>query len=551
MTRAPAPAAAKGGKKSPKPDILDLQWTLAELPSAQHRAGLAGLVLMTRWLERQPAWRERGDGRCEVHDLSSDGARLRIDPPGMHALFDEVYGATSEEVESAQLRKDRHGNEVTPIRVDERTEIDGKNSKSKTRRVFVYPQVVPRGAFIADHDPAADTGKGWAKLWRDMVWQIFRGVPATRAPFDSRAAGEPTTDAADAFDALIKPQAGVKLPSTYYLGAQEYTAEGVPFRDIARLQFLLHFSTFAAQVYVPTVIDRDGKSENQGYVIVFPDVGDLAQFCDDLPSMLLSRGTKIRGFRPEEAFIDLAVEGAFDLSRRLRDSLERRTGRQQIRSSVVACEAFHVEKEGNNIRLWSRLRVEPDRKREGDLAALRTTLWHPDFRRLRLSNAVDGRPWTSGFDALLARLPHREVTGREGKGSRAYFQHDAKETFLPYSERSMSQDEPNSIERLVYRAVGVYLSRKLNIKYDLAWADAKASEQGKAEFGEKREKVAREAFLAVRARTGVDFVDWFAATLCSVPQHMSENDFLLLSRQLATETDHVRTLTLLALSARG
>lgn len=33
---------------------LELTYQLAELPSAQHRAGLAGLVLMVQYLHRQP-----------------------------------------------------------------------------------------------------------------------------------------------------------------------------------------------------------------------------------------------------------------------------------------------------------------------------------------------------------------------------------------------------------------------------------------------------------------------------------------------------------------
>lgn len=31
---------------------LTLQWTLDELPTSQHRTGLAGLVLVLRWMAR-------------------------------------------------------------------------------------------------------------------------------------------------------------------------------------------------------------------------------------------------------------------------------------------------------------------------------------------------------------------------------------------------------------------------------------------------------------------------------------------------------------------
>jgi len=69
------------------------------------------------------------------------------------------------------------------------------------------------------------------------------------------------------------------------------------------------------------------------------------------------------------------------------------------------------------------------------------------------------------------------------------------------------------------------------------------------EYGETREKVAREAFLAVRSRSGMDFTDYFASTLCSVSQPLSERQYIKLAQALYEETDRVRTLTMLALSA--
>ena len=47
-------AKAKTKKTTEKPDVLELDYQLAELPSSQHRAGLAGLVLMVDWLKKLP-----------------------------------------------------------------------------------------------------------------------------------------------------------------------------------------------------------------------------------------------------------------------------------------------------------------------------------------------------------------------------------------------------------------------------------------------------------------------------------------------------------------
>lgn len=107
------------------------------------------------------------------------------------------------------------------------------------------------------------------------------------------------------------------------------------------------------------------------------------------------------------------------------------------------------------------------------------------------------------------------------------------------------------IETVILKVVSSYVSSRLDSKYGLEWKDVKDSPGDKGEYNEKRSKIAKEAFFAVRARTGADFVDYFVSTLCSVPQRMTDEAFADLSRQLHTETQRVRILTLLALSARS
>jgi CRISPR-associated protein Cmx8 len=114
----------------------------------------------------------------------------------------------------------------------------------------------------------------------------------------------------------------------------------------------------------------------------------------------------------------------------------------------------------------------------------------------------------------------------------------------------MAEDQ-KPLEGVLFELVGHYLSRRLESKFDITWKGAKESDGAKKEYGEKRAKIAKDAFLAVRARTGADFIDYFVSTLCSVPQHLPEQSFIHLSKQLYLDTDRVRTLTLLALSARS
>jgi CRISPR-associated protein Cmx8 len=108
-----------------------------------------------------------------------------------------------------------------------------------------------------------------------------------------------------------------------------------------------------------------------------------------------------------------------------------------------------------------------------------------------------------------------------------------------------------TLEHLIYRRVQAYVLGKTKRKYDLSWSDAQGNAGLEKDYREKREKVGREAFLAVRSRTGTDFVAYFTSTICSVPQHASEDTFIEIARALTDPKDieRVRSLTLLALSA--
>ena len=118
----------------------------------------------------------------------------------------------------------------------------------------------------------------------------------------------------------------------------------------------------------------------------------------------------------------------------------------------------------------------------------------------------------------------------------------------------MSTDSPEAdmtIEHLIFKRVQSYVLGKTDRKYNLNWTDAKGNPGKRREYEEKKEKIAREAFLAVRSRTGADFVGYFTSTICSVPLGVPEARYLEIARALMDpkEVEKVRSLTLLALSA--
>jgi CRISPR-associated protein Cmx8 len=541
-------------------DVLTLDYHLAELPSSQHRAGLAGLLLVVQWLERQPEFKEEVENGaiCKVTRLDDKGATLEINQAGLAVLFNEIYDASTEEQERPQPLKNKQKEVIPPLREEERQETDAKG-KQKTKKVYIYPIVVPRGSFLADpsYDQSSDGKNGrWVKLWRDMVWSILRGVPATRKPFEVRAEGGTAEDTKAIWSQLLQPnEFTVDLPSTYFLGAQANNAENIPFKDRARFQFLLHFWLFAAQIYVPAVVNNEGKRDFVGYAIAIPDIACLQWFCEELPGILSNRSPELSGYRPRDCIVDLAVESALDMMKRLRDRLTQTTGEQATSSAVFGIDVIHTEKQGNNVRLLSMSRLNPEDSMIDEYTQIRQNFWNPLFRRQCLLNLVNHSPWYSGFDALLCTLPYEQSIEND------YFRRDVRKKIEALTEEQKQVTETvTTIEPMVFQLVKNYVGRKLKMKYDLEWkSEWKGLKQeelnkqaGYQKYTEMKAKVAKSAFLDIRSRTEqMDFVNYFVSSLCSVPQHMKSEDFVTLTQVLYQDTDKIRTLTLLALSANG
>lgn len=544
-------------------DILELDYHLAELPSSQHRAGLSGLVLMIKWLERDKGRK----GICEITRLDEHGATLRIDQTGLQELFNETYAASKEDQERDAVLKNKKKEIIPPLREGKKSITDPKTGKSKEKTVYIYPVVIPRGAFLADYDPSAQDGNGvWIKLWRDMIWGILRGVPATRRPFDERSVGKFTEDADKIWQDLHRPaDYTVDLPSTYFIGAQASNAENVPFKDRARFQFLLHFWTFVAQVYVPATQAYDNKTKQTkskfiGYAIAIPDVSNLEVFCDELPSVLKNnRGVEMAGYRPRDSVIDLAAEGALDLMNKLNQRLAVSMGNQSVSDLLLGVDVVHLEKQGNNIRLWGTARIDPIRSMIDEYARVKGMFRYPLFRRQRLLNMLNEREWFSGFGSLLSTTDSDQTIGVR------FFRADVRTAFKDSMQSNQltkgEQDEvetdaskqpanQSSVEDLIYQLTGTYITAKLRSKHQLEWKNVQGSSR-ESEYGDKKTKIAKDAFLSVRSRTGDDFVEYFVSTLCSFPQFLSEEGYATIAQALHMDTDKVRTLTLLALSARG
>lgn len=535
---------------------LELRYQLAELPSTQHRAGLAGLVLMVQYLLNTQPWFKESEGAIIELQLKEFSANLRFNLQGLQALFDLIYKAFSQE-RSTETKIKKYD------RVEE-VEVPDKKDKTKTKRIlkYFYTVTIPQGAFLADWDKSNDTSENglWIKLWRDMLWQIVRGVPATRSSFNHRVnSATYSQDVQEIWKELQYPDKIVGQSGNYYLGAMATNSENIPTKDKVRYQFLLHFWVFVAQVYCPAVLDKDGKREPSGYALAIPDVANLKNFCQVFPKVLRERDLNRWGYLPREAVIDLPEEGVLDFLLLLRNRVSRETGDQQLRRLILGVELIHAEKVGNNIKIRSISTIEPIKEHIDKYEAIRKLYWCPWFRKQRLMNLLQQpsndetlhnnlrkiQPW-SNFDAVLSRIPRTWLQDDS-------FSHDARNLFQQEVEIYMKV-KIREYALIVYEVCQSYVIGKLESKYKIKWdkdkkcyfQDKKLISQGDGD--DKKKKIVNEAFLAIRSRTDAKaFIDYFVSTLYPF---VKKSEFVNFTDALFNQTDEIRALTLLALSSQ-
>jgi CRISPR-associated protein Cmx8 len=490
---------------------------------------------------------------------------LRLNQAGLGALFDRVYRAGLEEIAVAKpwINK-RTKQEVPPKRTDVRQETD-KKGQTKEVTVSIYDVVVPHGGPLGDWSPPDDGGV-WLKLWRDWLWNTLRAIPKQRLAYQQRAGiaaspdddddgeeGGGSKDVATAW-AQLTGDNSVKQASTYCLGAMDVNAEGVPFLDRGRFLFLLHFWPFAVHIFVPQYIDASGDRKQDGFATCIPDVARLDRFVRKHIEAFQKRRADVGGFRPRQGLIDLPDAAALEVEQWFEAAIAKGVD-QDDAPATAGFQVIHAAKEGNSVRIRSNRMVTPTRDQRQHAKVVHD-LWAHLTRRQVLANILDGKRWWVGFDRVCATWSKDRTIHDKS------FRHDARTLFEHYhpEDRTMS-DTPttnakpsNSIELLVLKIVQGWLRGRMQAKHEIdmktIWSLPK--DDPRREDAEKKNgKLATEAFLAARSRPGKEFSRWFTATLCSVNHYLPEADFVTVARALDESPEQVRSLTLLALSARG
>jgi CRISPR-associated protein Cmx8 len=475
-------------------------------------------------------------------------------------------------------------------------ETDPTTGKVRKATVFVYEVIQPKGSFLRQHLPEKmDRAKDWHKLWRDMLWNIPRGRPTTRIPFQQRHEGQHCREGAEAWQELLNVERArqkntfctKEVASSLLLGAQAFNAEGIPFRGRAEQNLLLHFWPLAVLIFVPQRIDNDGKSEFAGYTLAIPEVSNLENFCDDYVDLLHNLGTDIRGFRPAEAIIDLPAQAALEFMANLTRLAAHRTRKKAVQDSVSSVEFVNLVKIGNNIKSTISGRVAPESSLlDGYLAIAGgpnkpTPYRNPLFRAallLALLRNQNDRRWYEFMGPLFAERPWSFfVHADDSPWLQRAFAADAAHKFASEWERYEKERKVNMILNeqqpadaaptapklplLVHRLVREYVQRKTEDRSGYKWEDfkdkKKTDESGRTRidvppaYTEWKEKIASSVFLEMRSRREQDFIEHFTATFCSIKQYLPEHDYQVVAEALLKHPDDVKTLTLLALSANS
>lgn len=545
-------------------DTLAIEYDLMDLPTAQHKAGLAGIILMVESLKK------RKMEPVPLIELAATRAIVNFTKASIQKLFDDLYDACFENVEYKQKWQGKKPKEIKEIE----RKTGGKIKKEKR---FVYETVEPAGKFLQTFYP---DGNGiWLKLWRNMLWNILRGIPATRKVYEERADRKKSSEGNKYWKALLKAAEFQKMGKIYtegfssaiFIGAEDKNAEKVPFKGNVENNLLLNFWPIVSLISIPRSLNIE-RSENRwrinrdeaGYILAIPEPYDLENFTIDITDFLRQLETEIAGFRPKSSLIDVFEESGLEY---LYQFTKRKVEDSEYSFSICAIELYHLQKQGKRIKLLATDRIEPKPEIIKDYARIRDSYRNPFYKRLCLSNLIYERPWYEKSDDLFNHYPMPLFVSKSiSPGEIRFFGLDALNRFISIRKRQQQlkgghmtseRDMDDKLTLRIYRLIQTYVRHRSEEKSGQKYRNFKDNRDEKKrikyppQYREAVEKVCTDAFLAMRGRREQDFVEYFTGTICSVPQYLPEPEFVSVVAAIMQDWLKVKNISMLALSANS
>ncbi len=549
--------------KAKPPETVTITYDLFDLPTAQHKAGLAGLLLQIDHMNgRRPK-----SPTPRIVERTAISVTIEFTAETTQSLLDDLYDA---QIVEAKVKSKWQG---ATLKREEAQEVETPDGKTKTVKLFVYDVVRPSGHFLQQHLPAMEADKDWHKLWRDMLWVVPRGNPQSRQAFEQRAAGEPCKEGASSWTDLQKVSVAASLnafhtdevASSLWMGAQATNAESIPFRGRAEHTLLLHFWPLTTLIYVPQAVQPDGGSEFVGFVLAIPEVSNLDSFLADYPLLLAGLSTDIRGFRPADAVIDLPAQGALSFFRHLHRLAADRAAGTEVRYAVSAVECLHQVKLGNNVKTIAATAVALRPHLLEDYLAIagrvgeKAPYGNPLFRRALLLALLEDKPWFQPFGKLFAEWDVSFFVRTAAPSKLSWFWADARKKIQERIQAMPTDQLPDAddlLMMLIHRLARTYLTERAKRKSGIdpeKFRDGDKIPWDKLpkDFHDSRREVGESLFLEFRSRREQAFIEHFAQTFFATKQYLSEDHYAEIGRALLHRTEDVKTLTLMALSANS
>lgn len=570
-------------------DTLELNFILDNLPSAQHKTGLAGLVFLLDTMEKRKI--------SPIPEVVEDGGawKFRFTRESFQKVFDELYDAETIEIESSTKWSN-----ADPI--DTRDKVTERGDSKKSEIVFVYEVVVPKGAFLKGTLPADEEGKKKLKLWRDMLWATYRGKPAARGVYNERSERKSCSFTEKTWSALKKRRgAGEQLAGSLLLGAEGSNAEGVPLKGAFEENFLLHFAHTACPLFVTRAFSvKRGNKENRssysvewgegGFVLVMPEIVDIRKYLARYTKWLGSEMPQTRLFRPLSALIDLPEESGLEFLSSITERRVEKHGRGFF-DTVEGVEYYYMAKKGNAVNLLASayIPLNPATLDQYNHLVAPQGSKRPLnflFKTYRIRNLLEGLPWYKGMGSIFEQYPTEFfIWSRErSPGNTPFFGQDIHRHFKGIAENIKTKMEANTMgtnthagpagidrdERLASKTRSivrqfVIWELKERVPKDipagkthLEWTKQDGDLHLSEGYQSALEKVCSGAFLALRSRKGPDIAEFFTGTLCAHPQFLrnaskdgDKDDYLLIAQSLVDpeEREKIKLFAMLALSA--
>jgi CRISPR-associated protein Cmx8 len=530
-------------------EVFMLEYNVYGLPSAQHKAGLAGLVLQIRAMESKNA--------PVIEQIGPHSVTIAFTRQSLVDLFDDLYDVAIVEVEVDKPWKDSAKNIVRPKRtIVKIVDVDGKRKEIKK---LIYNVNEPKSSLMArrvgDNHPLL-------KLFRDQIKSVVRTVDMARKVYKDRAKTGKSDVGEKIWESITEGRIE-KISGSLRLGVEGTTAERAEFREDARLSLLLHFWPVVSLPYIPNTFKVKGKQLEYRYggiATSVPEVAELETFCDVFPRLLddLASDEALAGYRPRNMVIDCPEQAGLDLSSRVCALAAGKASLTEIGYCLSGVEIWWTEKVDKTVRIHMVRRVDgrPELARKYDL--IKNSYRNRLFRSIAITALVKGTSVADEAGRFYRTLPHEVMLDKWfGSDVRRYID-GVKRQNKELQEMNLTIEETDRLSEIVHRLVNQYVRQKVKSKtgddpFDKKFqkdVDGRQKRVPRKEVLEAWIKVCQQTHLDVRSRNADDFLAYFTGQICTDSQYIPNEDRTTLSRHLFTgDWETVKNMVNLSLSA--